>query len=227
MLLDFVNLLFPEACLVCDSTLSKHEKCICVACSDDLPLNPTFEQDENYTTKMLYGRLNLENATSLLLFQKRGKIQRLLHQLKYKGQEQVSVYLGTWCAAKLIKLDWSKDITMVIPVPIHPRRLKTRGYNQVSGFGKAIAEALEVPYRENILTKKRGTKSQVFKRRMARFGELDDTLFIDNAEALQGHHILLVDDIITTGATIESCGVKLLNHPDTKLSALTMAITIS
>ena len=227
MILDLINLLFPNVCVTCDNALSKNESCICVECSDDLPFNPTFSDSDNYTTKMLYGRLKIEHATSLLVFQKRGKVQKLLHELKYKKQELVSAYLGKWCARKLLETSWHTEITMVVPVPIHPKRLKERGYNQVTLFGKAIAETLDVPYRDDILIKKRGTKSQVFKRRMARFGQHDDTLFLNTTEALENQYILLVDDIITTGATVESCGAKLLSAQNSKLSVLTMAITIS
>jgi ComF family protein len=175
---------------------------------------------------MFYGRLPLEHGVSLLTFEKKGTTQKLMHQLKYRGDEQISEYLGKWMAQKLLKTEWHKTITAVVPVPIHPKRKKKRGYNQVTLFGKAIASALNVPYEDQILIKTGITKTQVFKKRIARWGQLDNTLTIKDLNVLKGQHVLLVDDIITTGATIEACGAKLLETENLKFSVATMAITL-
>lgn len=226
MISDLINLLFPDACLVCSSSLLKGETHICVSCGDDMPVNPTFFDASNYTTHALYGRVKLANATSLLLFEKRGAAQLILHQLKYKGQENISSYLGKWAASMLLKTNWYKDITMVIPVPIHPKRLHKRGYNQVEGFGKVIADSLQVDYRDDILIKPKATTSQVFKKRWSRFGQLDNALSLRHKADVKDEHILIVDDIITTGATIESCGTLLRTADIKAISVLSMAITI-
>lgn len=226
MINDFIQLLFPNACVVCNATLPKDLNTLCVACSDDLPEAPMFYNSPTQVEKMFYGRLPLEHGVSLLTFEKKGTTQKLMHQLKYRGDEQISEYLGKWMAQKLLKTEWHKTITAVVPVPIHPKRKKKRGYNQVTLFGKAIASALNVPYEDQILIKTGITKTQVFKKRIARWGQLDNTLTINDLNALKGQHVLLVDDIITTGATIEACGTKLLETENLKLSVATMAITL-
>jgi ComF family protein len=226
MINDFIQLLFPNACVVCNATLHKDLNTLCVACSDDLPEAPMFFNTPSSVQKMFYGRLALEYGVALLTFEKKGTTQKLMHQLKYRGDEQISGYLGEWMAYKILKTDWHNTITAVVPVPIHPKRKKKRGYNQVTQFGKAIAAALNVPYKDEILIKTGITKTQVFKKRIARWGQLDNTLTIADFSSLKGQHVLLVDDIITTGATIEACGAKLLEIEGLKLSVASMAITL-
>ena len=224
---DFLQLLFPKSCVVCDSQLSDNELPICLFCSEDLPFNPLFEKQDNYTSKLFYGRLNIEHATSLLLFSKKGAVQKLLHELKYRRQEEISTLLGHWTANRLLKTSWVQNIEVIVPVPIHPKRLRQRGYNQVEGFGKVIAKTLDVPYIDNVLVKKRFTRTQVFKKRLDRLESIEDTFKLNkNLDVLSSKHILLVDDVVTTGATLEACGYKLLQVDGVKLSIATMAVTL-
>ena len=227
MISDFLNLLFPKSCVICDGVISKVEVCLCVSCNEDLPLNPTFFDADNFTTKLLYGRLPFANATSLLLFQKKGVVQKLMHELKYRGQEHIGDYFGDRVGALLLETNWFQEVTMVIPVPVDPKRLRKRGYNQVAKFSKNIALALNVPYRDDVLIKSGATKTQVFKRRIARSEYKDEALSLNHQDALVDQHILLVDDIITTGATMEACSNKLLKSATTKISVVSLAITTS
>ncbi|WP_321160785.1 ComF family protein [Aureitalea sp. L0-47] len=173
--------------------------------------------------QVFYGRIPIENATALLYFQKKGSVQRLLHNLKYRGQKQIGAFLGSWLGAELAEIPEYRDIGMVIPVPLHRRKQKLRGYNQVSDFGREIAKSLNAEYRADILLKTSRTRSQVFQKRSKRFKS--EKLFnVTNPEPLQQKHILLVDDIVTTGATLENCATELLANSNVRLSVATMAM---
>ena len=174
---------------------------------------------------MLYGRVQLEQATSLLHFSKKGIVQQLMHNLKYRGQEDVSVFLGKWLGDELKSLPEYQSVDVVIPVPIHKSRLRKRGYNQVSRFGEEIASALGAEYDAETLKKVSATKTQVFKDRLKRSAIQKASFSITQKQSLKGKHVLLVDDIITTGATIENCSNALLAIDDVRISLATMAIT--
>ncbi|MDC8002639.1 phosphoribosyltransferase family protein [Aureisphaera galaxeae] len=172
---------------------------------------------------IFYGRFPLVEATALFRFQKNGITQEILHNLKYRGQEKISPFFGEWLGSELQTIESYGDIDMVIPVPIHRQKRRKRGYNQVTGFGMEIAKALEVPFSEKVLLKTSKTNSQVFKKRITRFGT-DEIFTVPNADPLRNKHILLVDDIITTGATLESCATQLLKDSGAKISIATIAI---
>ncbi|HET8885749.1 MAG TPA: ComF family protein [Salinimicrobium sp.] len=226
MLKDLLNLFYPAICFCCDKNLSAGESVICVHCRHELPITDNLLEPENRTKKIFYGRVPVENAASLLLFEKKGIVQNLIHYLKYRGNQEIGSFLGQWLGQKLsIHTEYQK-ITVVIPVPLHKRKLRSRGYNQVEKFGKEIAGLLEVPYVDNVLLKTSSSKSQTNKKRFARWGELNDYFIINNGDHLQGAHILLIDDIVTTGATLEACSNKLLEIPNIKISIATMAFAV-
>ncbi|WP_394907527.1 ComF family protein [uncultured Mesonia sp.] len=182
--------------------------------------------NENTVKKVFSGRIPLENACSLFIFEKNSLVQHLMHELKYKGRVEISFYLGKWLGAILSQLPAYQHIDYVIPIPLHKRKLAKRGYNQVAGFGQEIAKALGTNYTHHVLIKNNPSKTQVFKDRFAR-AQLQHHLFaLNGADLLKNKHILLVDDIITTGATLETCAKKLLDIPGLKISIASMALTI-
>ena len=172
---------------------------------------------------VFYGRVAVENATALLRFSKKGLTQELLHNLKYRGQEQIGRFFGTWLGSELSELDAYQNIDCIIPVPIHGLKKRKRGYNQVTGFGAKISEALEKPMYEDVLVKNLKTSSQVFKQRLTRFGNTEVFAIADRTK-IEGKHLLVVDDIVTTGATLENCANQLLNAGASKVSFATIAI---
>lgn len=221
---NLLNLFFPPVCEGCKSLLSDNELIICSSCRHELPLTNFHFDDKEAAKKVLYGRVNLLNATALLHFSKKGIVQELLHNLKYRGHEQIGVFFGKWLGAELNTLKEYESIDVVVPVPLHSSKLRKRGYNQVAKFGKEIAKSLNVDYNDKTLVRQFATKTQVFKSRLMRSDEAKPNFQISENVSLKGKHILLVDDIITTGATIEACCKVLLDIENVKISVATMAI---
>ena len=227
MLSSVITLFFPKLCHACNTVLKDNEIDICVGCRHELPVtNYHFERPE-IVKKIFYGRVQLEAATALFYFHKKGRVQQLLHHLKYQGDEDIGRVFGNWLGAELQESPYYESIDVVIPVPIHLKKLKQRGYNQVTLFAQQIAKVLNVPYVDDVLLKSVNTKSQVFQSREARFQSVAHSFYAQNLNTVDNKHILLVDDIITTGATIEACALVLNPEKKVRLSVATLAITHS
>jgi ComF family protein len=222
-----LNLLFPKVCSGCSDILRTNEQVLCVDCRHHLPLACFHRNDGDTMRKIFFGKVKIEDATALLKFQKRGVTQELMHNLKYRGQQEIGTIFGAWLGLELLDSASFKNIDMVIPVPLHPHRKRKRGYNQVTKFGQEIAAVLQVPYFEDGLTKITKTRSQVFKKRLNRFSSgngATDAYRLTDPSAIHNKHILLVDDIITTGATLENCASVLKGASAVKVSLATIAI---
>lgn len=220
------NTFFPETCVGCDHVLQQDEEVVCTTCLHYLPIIGKQETAANHIKPHFYGHLEVENAASLMFYHKKGMSQRLLHHLKYRGREEVSTFLGDWFATKFQKEAWLKALDIVIPVPLHIRRKRKRGYNQVAGFAKIIAERFHLQYAEDVLIKTFNSQTQVFKNRLSRT-ELKTSYFkLKAVEKIKNKQVLLVDDIITTGATLETCARILLAGKPKSISIATMAITM-
>jgi len=224
MINDFLQLLFPRICACCDHNLLTDEKLICLNCLHDLPLTNDHETNDAFIKKSLRGRLAIEKSSSLLFFEKAGIVQALIHDLKYRGNEKISSYLGYWHAELLKVARWNIGIDAVIPVPVSKARLKKRGFNQVHGYAEAFAAVFNIPLIDNVLWRKSSNSTQVFKNRLARTAVTEKNYQVKNPESIEGKHILLLDDLMTTGATIEACGNALKEAKNLKISAATMAI---
>lgn len=222
---DLLDILFPRLCNFCETSLLAGENVLCTRCLHDLPVTPDHLETNNEIEKIFYGRIPVENATSLLVFEKKGMVQKLIHNLKYKGHQEIGTYLGSWLGSELKEEKRYREITAVIPVPLHKIKLKKRGFNQVEKFGKEIAAALQVPYIDHILLKRSSSSTQTLKKRFARWGSIGETFVLENPGILENAHVLLVDDLVTTGATLEACAEKLLKIPGIKISIATMAAT--
>ncbi|WP_299884195.1 ComF family protein [uncultured Lacinutrix sp.] len=224
MLKSIINTFLPETCNSCQLALSDNESCICTDCRHYLPVTDFHKNNNDFVKKIFYGRILIEHATALLRFEKKGIAQRLIHNLKYRKQQQVGTFLGRWLGKELSEIEVYKTIDIVIPVPLHKKKLRSRGYNQVETFGKEIALALKANYLDNVLLKITNTSSQVNKKRFARWQNNKELFCIINDKAINNKHILLVDDIITTGSTIEACSIELNKAKNVKISIATMAI---
>ncbi len=224
MFKPLVNLFFPKVCYACLNILSDNEDTICVNCRHDLPVTNFHFDNDDSVAKALYGRAKIEHGTALFRFEKKGLVQQLIHGLKYKGYETIGYALGDWLGGELNELEHYRTVDVVIPVPLHKNKLKKRGYNQVAKFGQQIAKALEAHYENDVLIKVTNTTSQTTKSRFTRWNNTDELFTIKNINSIENKHVLLVDDLITTGATLEACITVLQKAKNVKISIATMAI---
>lgn len=224
MMKSLINLFFPKACYACHELLHDNEIIICVSCRHHLPVTNFHLHNDDAISKIFYGRALIENGTALFRFEKKGLVQQLIHGLKYKGYGEISPFLGDWLGGELKSLTNYKGIDIVIPVPLHKKKLKQRGYNQVTGFGRRIATSLNAEYKDDVLLKITNTTSQTNKKRFARWNQTEELFTMPNSSLIENKHILLVDDIITTGATLEACITVLSQAKNCKVSVACMAI---
>ncbi len=220
------NLFYPELCSICKSQLVKGEKAIFISCISDLPVTNFCNLTNNTVETSFYGRIPIEEATSLFFFQKKGKVQKLIHQLKYKGNQQIGTILGDWLGENMILSKRFNDLDCIIAVPLHPNKLKKRGYNQLTTFGQVLSQKLGIPMIENVLIKVSSSQTQTKKNRFDRSINVTEKFELLDYETIKNKHILLIDDIITTGATLEACSIQLLQSENIKISIATMAYTI-
>ncbi|MBP6557258.1 MAG: ComF family protein [Flavobacterium sp.] len=203
------------------------ELVICTHCRHEIPLTNHHKIVENEIFQKLYGRIPLEFGAALFYFHKKGIVQEMMHQLKYKGNQEIGEIVGDWYAAELKDLEPMKNIDYIIPVPLHKRRFRERGYNQVTTFGKALAQNLDIPYDESVLQRKLYTKTQTKKSLLGR-ADINKTIFeVTFSENHHDKHFLLIDDVMTTGSTLEACSRELLKIPNAKISIVCMAMAHS
>ncbi len=219
-----IQLFFPILCPGCEHPLSTNEKVLCTQCRHDLPITNYHLYKRNPVEKIFYGRVKIESGTSLLSYKGDGIVKNLMHNMKYRGQETVGRLLGHLSGSFLEENSAFKEVDMVIPIPLHNSRLRTRGYNQVAPFGQVLAERLKTHYEDTVLKRKRATKRLAFQKRKDRWESLETAFYLRGVEKIHGKHILLVDDIVTTGATLEACSLELLKAPGVRISIATMAI---
>lgn len=222
---DFLHIFYPKVCVNCNEQLLQNEKTICTFCRHDLPLTNFLSYTENKVSKIFYGRITIEKAYSLLFFRKESITKNLIHELKYRGNEEIGNFFGNWLGEILALNKQFSNVDYIIPVPIHSKKRKIRGYNQVTKFGECLSYHLNIPFNEEVLVRKSSTKTQTLKARFERFNDLDTKFSLTNTATFKNKHVLIIDDVITTGATLEACAMELLKSPGIKISILTMAYT--
>ena len=225
ILKDLFQLFYPKLCVVCEKQLITTEKVLCLYCRHDLPQICYTNYRKNKITEIFYGRVPIEKAMAFLFFRKKGKVKEIIHQLKYKGNEEVGTFLGNWFGEILSKNNEFNDIDYIIPVPLHKKKLKKRGYNQVTKFGESLSGLLNIPYKKGFLIRTSSSKTQTFKQRFDRFKNIDTKFLLIDTSFFKNKHILLIDDVITTGATLEACTKEMLKTEGIKISIATMAFT--
>jgi ComF family protein len=227
MLKKLLKLFFPEVCLGCSNILINNEKTICISCRHNVSLTNNLYHFDNECFKKFYGRIPLEFASAMLFYHKKGITQQLIHQLKYKNHQEIGTLLGEWYAADLSKNEILQTVDYIIPVPLHKKRFKERGYNQVDTFCKAIAKGIQKPYEAQLLRRNTYAKSQSKMNLINRNTVSEKTFEIKFSTQHNGKHFLLIDDVLTTGATLEACGKEILKIPNAKLSIITIALSQS
>lgn len=221
---DVNTLLFPLVCFGCNAQLTRGEKLLCTVCRHQLPLTDYNFNDENPVDRIFYGRINIKKANSFLFFNNRGAVKNIIHYLKYKNQEQIGAFLGDWFGQIVKENNYLKDIDYVIPVPLHRKKLKKRGYNQTANFAKRVAFHIGANYLDNILVKTANTKTQTKRNRLSRWYDNRSLYQVTDKGLLKNKKILLLDDVITTGATMEICAMPLYNIEGTEIYIASMAV---
>ncbi|CAM4089996.1 ComF family protein [Flavobacterium antarcticum] len=227
MINSLFNLFFPPACLGCEKFLLANEAVICTQCRHDLPLTNQHLNLENEAMTKFYGRLPIEHVSSLMYFHKKGIAQELIHNLKYRGHQEVGTLIGNWYGTELQNCETLRSIDAIIPIPLHKRKFKKRGYNQVTTFGEALSKQLNCPFDNSILKRLQHSKTQTFKNLMGRNEIKSHTFQSYFTTEHHNKHFLLIDDVMTTGATLEAAGKALLEIPGIKISIVCMAMSQS
>jgi len=220
---DLISLFYPRLCAGCNTPLVKGEEVLCLNCLADLPRTNYHLYLENPVFQIFIGRTKIQLATSFCHFDKGGRLQHLLHQLKYKGNCRVGQKLGTLLGADLIQNTLYQDIDAIIPVPLHPKKEKKRGFNQSAEIGKGLSESMCRPLIEGNLVRAINVASQTRKGRFERWENVSGIFRTKDGVGLTGKHLLLVDDVVTTGATLEACCEPLLAIPGVRVSIATLA----
>lgn len=217
---DINSVLLPKVCFGCNARLNRGENQLCTVCRNQLPLTEYSFNVENAVDRIFFGRTTIKKANSFLFFVENGIVKNLIHHLKYRNQQQIGTLLGDWHGQIIAENGNLKSIDYIIPVPLHPKKKKKRGYNQVSEFGTRLAHHLNAQFYEDGLIKTANTKTQTKKGRIGRWLPNKSLYILNNAKKLENKNILLVDDVITTGATMEICAQTL-----SQVSGITIYIT--
>ena len=220
---DFISLIFPKICAGCGNSLWKNEEVLCHFCEFHLPKTNFHLDEENPVSRLFWGRAKIERGTAFLYFNKGNRVQRLVHQLKYKGRKDIGIYLGAQYGNILRNIVPFNAVHAIIPVPLHKKKYMQRGYNQSEQFAIGLAGSMNVPVNRFLLSRIKATETQTRKSRFNRYQNVREIFTIGNPEEFKDQHLLLVDDVITTGATLESCIEALFKIPGVKISIACIA----
>lgn len=220
---DILEMFFPSLCLTCEKRLVSQESHICFECWQDLPVTNFHLDNQNKVAQLLWGRVNIENATAYFSYKKGSRYQHLIHFIKYKNLKELGYETGKRFGYQLSKSESFKLIDIVVPVPLHPKKEKKRGYNQCDYIAQGIGEAMSKTTIKDNLYREKFTSTQTRKNRFERWQNVEGIFGIKRPDEFTGRHILLVDDVVTTGSTLEACAIQLLKLPETKVSIATLA----
>jgi len=225
ILKDFFSLIYPPACEACSEKLYGGEELLCAVCWFSLPKTGFHAGKENPLTRLFWGRVSIETGTALFYYTKGGKVQKLVHRLKYKGGTDLGFFLGRQLGLVLSKTDLYSSIDYIVPVPLHRKRLRKRGFNQSEVIGMGLSSVMGIPVNPGILFKGSSTQSQTRKRRFMRWENVESAFEVSPGQDLKDMRLLLVDDVITTGATLEACASK-LTEKGARVWIATIAVTV-
>jgi ComF family protein len=220
----FLNLLFPSTCVSCGEALDKNEECLCLKCLYLLPKTFLHLKKDNEIEKRFWGKVQIERATAFFYFQKGSPFQKLLHQLKYKGDKQIGEILGKQLGIDLLSSPDFCTVDIIVPVPLHPKKLRKRGYNQSECIAKGIAEKINKPMDTENLFRAIENPTQTTKSVYERWENVNGIFEIKDKTIFKNKHILLVDDVLTTGSTIVACVSAILQSENAKVSVVTLAV---
>ena len=222
-LTDFIRLLFPPCCVVCEDALSIGEACLCLKCLLNMPKTNYHLVADNELEKRFWGKFPIERASAYFHYVKGSDFDKILFELKYHGQKEVGEYMGRYMANDLLVSGFFNEIDIIVPVPLHKKREKERGYNQSEWIASGISKITGIPVNTNSIKRVEANSTQTRKSVWDRWENVQNLFAVVSSSELQGKHILLVDDVLTTGATIVSCASKIMEVRGVRISVLTLA----
>jgi ComF family protein len=210
---------------MCYSSIKRPEKNICLHCQVDLPKTNYHQYEDNELAQRFWGKVPLKYSWAYLKFTKQGKVQKALHKLKYGGQPLIGEQLGRWYGNDLRESGYQTEFDVIVPVPLHPDKLKKRGYNQSDTFASGLSQSLQIRWSADILLRSVANETQTRKKRMERWENVKEVFVIAAKESVADKRVLLVDDVVTTGATLEACVRVLLESgcPEVSIAAIASA----
>ncbi len=220
---DFISLFFPRTCMACGNNLFYNENVICTSCLFHLPKTNFHNDKDNPVSKVFWGRVSIKSATAYYYYRKGGKVQHLIHQMKYKGHKEVGIFLGELYGSELSETPDYNTIDTIIPIPLHKKKLKKRGFNQAEVFATGLANSMGVTMDSTTIFRNVETSTQTKKSRYKRWENVSDIFKLKDPDILKGKHVLVVDDVITTGATMEACVQTLQKVPEITISVASIA----
>lgn len=220
----FNSLFFPRNCTGCGKVLLLKENLICLPCIGKLPLTNSHLEKDNLVERIFWGRITIEKACSFVYFKQDGIVQNIMHHFKYKGKKDIGNVFGALFANELIDSEFISSIDLIVPVPIHAKKRAIRGYNQSDHIAEGLSKGLNIPWNGKVVKKVIDTESQTKKKRYERWKNVEKVFKVLDPEFIQGKHILLIDDVLTTGSTLEACGNSILKVTGTKVSIATIAV---
>lgn len=218
-----LHLLFPHVCSGCGNDIVSQESMLCMRCIDGMPETNFELHAGNPVEKTFWGRLQLNGATAQYYFTKESLMQHLMHQFKYKGNKELGLQLGK-IMGEQIKKSGRFEVDALIPLPLFPRKEKRRGYNQATVLCQGMAESMKIPVLDKVIVRPQHTETQTKKGRIERWKNMEGKFVLSNPGAIRNKHLLLVDDVVTTGATLEACGIELLKAENVTLSVATFCV---
>lgn len=221
---NLISLFYPYSCVACGNVLQQNEQSLCVNCLLHLPETNYHLEKENPLQLIFRGRVPIENISAFLFYKKVNQVQRILHSLKYNGNQEIGEFLGYYYGQQLIQQPDYQSIDCVIPIPLHYKKLKLRGYNQSEAIAKGLGKAMKIPVYTDVLIRNTYTDTQTKKSRFSRWKNVEHVFEVQNAEPIFNKHVLICDDVLTTGATLEAGISKLLENNISKISVVTLAV---
>jgi ComF family protein len=223
---DFISLLFPRLCYACGNHLLRNEHLICTECYVVIPRTNYHIEKENPVEKLFWGRCLIQKAAAFSFYNKGSRIRNLIHNLKYKGIKEVGFELGRIYGLSLKSSEFLNDIDLIIPVPLHPSKKRVRGFNQSDYISNGIGDATGLPVYTDTLARIAVSATQTKRSRYDRWTNVEGIFHVTDSESIVGKHVLLIDDVITTGSTIESCANELLKVEGVKVSVAALAFAV-
>lgn len=224
MLEDFISLFFPELCISCEDTLKIGEKHICISCLFELPETNYHKDKDNPIARKFYGKVLINNAMAFYRFKKGARLQKIMHKLKYKDAQEIGTFLGKKYGLILKEEGFDNKFDLIIPIPLHKNKLIKRGFNQAAVISKGLSEGLNIPFSDDFLERVVYTQTQTKKNRLERWKNVDSIFVVPDISKIKDKRILIVDDVITTGSTIEACARILLKKGASEVNIACLAV---